>query len=437
MNFNSCGGTCSDSVGNLLFYSNGLRIFNINHQLMEGGDTINPGSVWNNSNYDNDGYYTGTSPFALPLPNSSNIYYLIHEDIAFPLGAGTYEHLYYTVIDMNANNGLGKVVAKNQILLQGNLIWVAAVKHGNGRDWWIMSAQKSDPKHYLFLLSPQGISGPYIQDIGPPFNSVEYVGESLFSEDGKYYLRHDSNKALRIYGFDRCTGLLSNLRIVPFQEGLHPWYAAFSPNSRFLYLSRPGWVWSLDLQAPDLSASFDTVATWELNYYPSYPWVTGYFLNQLGPDGKIYWNHYTGGSKAMNVMHRPDMPGDASDCEEVGFYLPRWNGTTINQFPNYRLGEWDNAPCDTLNGQKPGDGFASSTYDEHQKYSDNHYSLLKPIPVASCADCSTRDLEMLNNQMAFIHALMEKRISGRTPADWPSEKAEREGIFLLPPPRKK
>jgi hypothetical protein len=32
------------------------------------------------------------------------------------------------------------------------------------------------------------------------------------------------------------------------------------------------------------------------------------------------------------------------------------------QFPNYRLGEWEDSPCDTLNGQKPGDGFVKSAW---------------------------------------------------------------------------
>ena len=43
LNFEGFGAACSDSSGNLLFYSNGIRIHNKLHQLMENGDTINPG----------------------------------------------------------------------------------------------------------------------------------------------------------------------------------------------------------------------------------------------------------------------------------------------------------------------------------------------------------------------------------------------------------
>jgi len=437
INFQSCGGACSDSLGNLLFYTNGIRIFNKEHQLMENGDAINPGPVWNNSQ--NDGYITFYSPFALPLPNADNIYYLLHADAALATGTTYIQHLYYSIVDIKANNGLGKVIVKNQVLLEGDLIMPTAVKHANGRDWWIITAQVADTKHSLFLLTPQGISGPYVQDIGPPFNETEYVAQSIFSEDGKHYLRHDSNIALRLYDFDRCSGQLSNLRIIPFQGDAyqHSFFAAFSPNSRFLYLSRPGSVWSLDLQATDLSASYDTVANWESNYYPNYPWATAYGLNQLGPDGKIYWSNWTGSSQAMNVMNYPNLPGDAADCEEEAFYLPRWNSLTINQFPNYRLGEWDGSPCDTLNAQKPGDGFTATPYDAAKISRDTAYTILPPIPGAKCADCTPRDLEWLNNPMGYIYALMVLRETGKPPADWPTEKAEREGMFLRLPPKKK
>ena len=336
---------------------------------------------------------------------------------------------------MKANSDLGKVLVKNQILLDGNIMWPAAVKHANGRDWWIMGLQRADTKHYLFLLSANGIQLYSSQDIGPAFTTEEYGNESLFSEDGNVYLRHDGKTAIRLYDFDRCSGLLSKLRIITYQEPLHSFYAAFSPGNRFLYLSRPGWVWSLDLQAPDLSASYDTVAHWELNFYPSYPWATAYGLNQLGPDRKVYWSNY-GASQAMNMLHRPNLPGDAADCEEAAFILPRWSDLGINQFPNYRLGEWDGSPCDTLNAQKPGDGFVSTLYDAAEISRDTAYTILPPIPGAKCSDCTPRDLELLNNPMAYIHALMVLRETGKPPADWPTEKAEREGMFLVLPPKK-
>ena len=76
MNFDGFSVTCSDSSGNLLFYSNGIRIYNKENQLMENGDKINPGSVWDSNQ--NDGYPELYGGIALPAPGTPNCYYLIH-----------------------------------------------------------------------------------------------------------------------------------------------------------------------------------------------------------------------------------------------------------------------------------------------------------------------------------------------------------------------
>lgn len=59
-----------------------------------------------------------------------------------------------TYIDMNANAGRGKVVKKNQVLLPGNLTHPAACKHGNGRDWWVMIAERGKPIYHTWLITP-------------------------------------------------------------------------------------------------------------------------------------------------------------------------------------------------------------------------------------------------------------------------------------------
>ncbi|MCB9338269.1 MAG: hypothetical protein H6577_09090 [Lewinellaceae bacterium] len=338
---------------------------------------------------------------------------------------------------MKANNGHGKVLEKNVLLMEGDLMWPSAVKHGNGRDWWIMGLQESDTKHYLFLLSKDGISGPSVQDIGPPFDTIEYAGKSLFSEDGSLYLRHDTNKALRLYDFDRCTGQLSNLRIIPHNPDEYPsWNAAFSPDDRFLYLNRPGWVRTFDLAEMDFQTTYDTLATWELNFCPSYPFPSSYLFCQLGPDGKIYYSNASS-TRCLNVVNKPAFPGQAADCEEAGFELPGFNYLTLNQFPNYRLGEWDNSPCDTINFQKPGDGFFANEYSPGQSSQvDRSYTLLPPIPGSPCKGCTERDLEILKNPMSLVHALLVLKTTGRLPDDWPTEQAERDGIYLAEPPQR-
>ena len=93
---------------------------------MENGDTL-AGEGWYNE------------MVIISDPSNPQRYFLFHLEMA-----AQNQGLYYSIVDLSYNNGLGKVISKNNKLLSGNMAdGVSAVKHGNGRDWWII-ARKSN-----------------------------------------------------------------------------------------------------------------------------------------------------------------------------------------------------------------------------------------------------------------------------------------------------
>jgi hypothetical protein len=74
---------------------------------------------------------------------------------------------------MTLDGGLGAVTTKNYQLQNFNMVdCLSAVKHGNGRDWWLIF-RKSDfltgsgnSDWYQYLISPSGISNYSQQTIG-------------------------------------------------------------------------------------------------------------------------------------------------------------------------------------------------------------------------------------------------------------------------------
>lgn len=369
---------CSDSSGHMAFYTNGISIQNKTHNLMENGDTINPGYLWNK--YKTQSYTGEATPMAIPAPGYHNHYYLIH--LATELDNDYYKNpLYYSLIDMNANNGLGKVVKKNQVLIQapakGSLLIPVITKHGNGRDWWIVTGVYDEPIQYVFLVSPSGISGPFIQQIGPPFPASEGGANNVFSPDGNTYVRTDARNGLRIYDFDRCAGLLSNLRIVPYTKPFYTYRHAISPNSQFLYGQTFTEIAQFDLRAPDIGASLDTVAVFDGFVVPFLPFTTEFMLGGLGPDGKIYFAT-SSSTMGIHVINRPNLPGSACDFQQHAIILPKFNDGTMPRFPNYRLGQWQDSPCDTLPHRPAGDGFTPTPY--LPVHTDTSYRLLTPVP---------------------------------------------------------
>ncbi|MBK9423418.1 MAG: hypothetical protein IPN54_04670 [Bacteroidetes bacterium] len=63
----------------------------------------------------------------------------------------------YSIIDMKGDGGLGSVTQKNVQLLNFLMVdCILAIKHGNGRDWWLMVrpspvGQPTDNNTWLFF----------------------------------------------------------------------------------------------------------------------------------------------------------------------------------------------------------------------------------------------------------------------------------------------
>lgn len=344
---------CSDSTGNLLFHTNGRQIRNRLHDIMEGGDTINPGPIW--TDYPDD-YPTSTGGLSAPAPGLPDHYYVIHTSasynflIPFPI-------LYYSLIDMSENGGLGKVISKNNVLAEGNINSPVIIKHGNGRDWWLIAGDMLSQTYFTFLIDPEGVHFLQQQDIAPP--ALTNFSQSIASPDGLTFVSNDDSTGLWIFDFDRCSGLLSHPRVLPYQPPVF-WTAsnAFSPDGRFFYAGTHLVVYQLDMQTIDsVYMSFDTIARYEYGASPAPPFYTHFYLPELAPDGKIYYatfNH----SKAFHVLNRPQQPLFAADMAQRGLLLPKHNHGTNCYFPNYRLGKWAGSPCDTLGlASPPGSGF--------------------------------------------------------------------------------
>ncbi|MBP6811985.1 MAG: hypothetical protein KA138_10725 [Saprospiraceae bacterium] len=379
ISFGFYAGVCSDSSGNLAFYTNGISIRDTTHNRMLNGDTINPGPIW--LDWQHEYYPNGPFCFALPAPGKHNQYFLFHMAAFISNeGHGT-SPFYYSIVDMDGNNGLGKVTDKNKLLLPPfkNYIDPVAVKHGNGRDWWIITGEVQKPILHTFLLDPDGVHGPFTTTMPFQFPGTEYQSINDISPDGNTYVRAAGRLGLYIYDFDRCSGTLNNLKALPFANQNFLCFATvFAPDSKHLFLSSWEAVTEIDLSASDISNSLDTLAYFDGKASPQEPFVTGFFIPNLGPDGKIYYAT-TNGTLSLHVIHNPGLPGVAADVEQHGVSLPKFNSGTMAQFPNYRLGELEGSPCDTLNGQRPGDGFVKTDWYPPTYRKLDEYTLLPPL----------------------------------------------------------
>lgn len=345
MNFNETNGVICDKNGNLLFYSNGIYIANAQNDTMMNGVGLNPGP-WT-STRDSFGLTLPQGNLIIPFPTDTTKYYLFHgtvDDYGNTYGSF---YLYYSVIDMTLDGGLGAVVKKNVVLLNDTLVTglLTACKHGNGRDWWMTCHEFGTNKYYKYLITDTGIAGPFFQNIG----SVRDIwSQCVFSPDGNWFAYYcPLSGDLDVYEFDRCTGTFSNPINIIFNDSAVAGGVAFSAQSSVLYVSSMNYVYQFDMMAANIATSQTTVAVWDSFYSPSPPFATNFYLSHLAPDGKIYIN-CGNGTFDMHVINFPDSLGVACDLQQHSIHLPAKNAFTMVNHPNYFLNALAGSICDTL-----------------------------------------------------------------------------------------
>jgi hypothetical protein len=355
LNMFICNASICDSLGNLLFYTNGCEIAGADDEVLENGDNINPGEAHQLQCIQyNDGYTSGIqSALILPLPDTNDIYFLFHKHISYintPSFDVITDQLLYSKVIVDENYPLGLVEEKNVEILNDTLAYgkLIAVKHANGKDWWIVTPRRKNNVFYILKFTKNGIVDSFSQQVGiTPDYKTEGYGQIVFSPDGSKIYRTNPHHPIMVYSFDREAGVITGFDTISFDYGIQPVIGeigcAVSPNGRFLYLGCRQFLYQLDLWASDISASQTVVAEWD-GYAAPIP--TLFYQLQLGPDCKIY-GLGGGDTRFFHVIHNPDEPGLACNVEQRGLPLPTPSGASMPSFPNYRLGPIDNPglPC--------------------------------------------------------------------------------------------
>ncbi|MBK7887116.1 MAG: hypothetical protein IPJ86_07400 [Bacteroidetes bacterium] len=352
--------TIGDSTG-LLLYAGLINnwaptdcyVWNKYHQRI--GDSTNIyGGFWYHSN------------LFIPNPGNDSLIYLLTIGVTNdPYG------FYSSIINYKANNDSGFVLQKN---FQWNNFpafdGLMGVRHGNGRDWWVVFQRYTTSlspfnSFYLFLVNVQGISGPFIQNIGTLRKTGG--GQLIFNSNGSQFAQVSWLGMIELYNFDRCTGTITSTIPIEQEPATSPYThtvttCAYSKDDSKLYvidLSQSNSTYYLlqyDLLATNIAASKFVVDTFVI---PVAPWTM-----KLAPDGKIYiaaadgnysWPYpdtstaFTTVNNNLSVINYPDSLGSACDFQPFSFNL----GTGRSYFglpnnPDYELGAWVGSPCDTL-----------------------------------------------------------------------------------------
>ena len=315
-----------DTAGSLLMCCSGFDLYDSSYHLMQNGDSITP--------HFHSGACFAQNAIILPQPGHGSLYYVFTMGNNYPCGIDELSEVYYSIVDMNQNGGLGAVVSKANLILHKDSLanaHIKACRHGNGRDWWILIKDYYGNTYYRFLLDSIGLHIHTPQSVGEPF-VLGNAWQADFSPTGDKYAVIsgtgnviNSVESLNIFDFDRCTGLLSN----PIQYSQwrtssmngNIYSICFSPNGQILYWSNEDSLFQYSLS----SNQSVCVAVWDSTLVPAYYINLGlqnevkFSFMKRGYDGRVYIG------TQMEMMHYIDMPnliGTACDVHQDAFQLP-------------------------------------------------------------------------------------------------------------------
>jgi hypothetical protein len=342
MKLGGCYSGLSASDDSWFVYTNGSAVCNKNNDTLLNGFDLSPGG---DDNWRILGLNFTSAAVILPSQNNGNFLYILHQNKLGGSPTVRSLQLYYSKIDPTATGG-GNVYLKNQVLIDDTIEIGGLVpcRHANGRDWWVLVRKFNSNQYYTILVTPDDISVKFMQTLPEPISFLG--GQRNFSPNGEYFASFDNASQLRIYDFDRCTGILSNFRykyITPLSAGA----LSFSQNSRFLYVSKMDTLWQFDMQAPDVLSSQTFIAEYDGFIDTLLGFGNGFWFHWNGPDGKIYISA-TSSSRVLHVINNPDELGTACNFEQHSVYFPTFNNGTTPTYVNLELFEVPNSVCDSL-----------------------------------------------------------------------------------------
>ncbi|MEI6899975.1 MAG: PKD domain-containing protein, partial [Bacteroidota bacterium] len=331
--FGTGSSTVSDSLGNLLFYTNDMSINNRNNVLMPNGNIGLNGC--------GSGYVKNSVAFR--QLNDLTKYFI------FSGGCGSATNLSglrYTVVDMTLDGGLGDVVnGLGNVPVPGasNAHWaVTGTRHNNNRDIWVVvRTRETGSNYYLsYLVNPSGInftpvqSNSHIQLYTVPATSP-VVRNIKISRDGtKMVAIYDT--IMEFCSFNPTTGQVTPmfLAYLPLCGTRHviPKSAEFSVKGKYLYVSGArnsncgaqfGFLFQFDASKTD-SVQFQNSAIQIMNE-PTPPGL------QLAPDGKIYCT--TNGLDSLSAINNPSSQGIG--CNYQRDVIGLQGSQSANALPDY------------------------------------------------------------------------------------------------------
>lgn len=306
----------SDNAGNLMFYSNGVAVWNKDHEIMPNGNFL----------FGNRSSSQGV--VSVPYPGQPGKYILFTTDA---IEWTFFQGLRYNVIDMSLDSGRGDITAQKNVWIGPmSSEMIAAVQHENGEDYWLVTHEAFSNRFMIYEVTSAGVNTtPQIFIAGPSLN-LPTGALKISPNRKKMSITCNSSVArcLLVMDFNPATGALTNPIEIMHPPNTQIYGTEFSPENSKVYFTTLDQLWQVDLSLGSQQAIINSKTMI----------ASGPTIRLLGMQRAVNGSIYiaTGFYSKLHEIAAPDSAGLACgfqwEAVDLGGRYSRWG------LPNFPAG---------------------------------------------------------------------------------------------------
>lgn len=348
---NIASASVSDREGNLLFYTDGVTVWDASHNAMANGTGL----------MGQGGDFT-QNIVIVPNPADINRYYIVYFRVGQVLFGSSFTGLRYSEVDMSTNSviaGSRDTPLKDENGIDIDSSYdpaygkITTAAHGNGLDYWIIVEVGN--RILSYLVDHNGISANPVMNFSPLPTTLYEPPTGMFQSSGNgpmkispsndrilvgYSRVNDPSYINRIYEgiFDDMTGVVSDfvlLNSTLASQGIELTGAEFSPDSQTVHRFYSDYIETVVVSSQVVMIGPRETIVWDQTQTDTTFNVDGRNA-QRAIDGKIYFEDTAWTSTdppgLMGVINNPngpvyDIEFNTIDVNSSGFYvnnIPTW-----------------------------------------------------------------------------------------------------------------
>ena len=313
INSNESTASVSDpNTGQLLFYTDGRKVWNANNQVMPNGANLL------------GGFYNSCTQGALivPFPEDNQRYYLftLEELEALSLVPVVDNGLRYSVVDMTLNGGLGdvQIATLNTPLVTDLTEKLIVIRSTEIQGFWVIAHKRNANEFLAWKIDACGVTAqPVVSTVGSNFASAPFGANEAWSgamdaspDGNRIGMPVDWSDRIEFFDFNKITGVVSNPLTVNVTDDSNPPFlrkygACFSPDGSKFYYTNMNSVYQLNLGTYTSAAIASSIT---LIYSPLLE-PNNYYCFQIeqAPNNKLYVS--IGNTGRLDEISNPNLLG--------------------------------------------------------------------------------------------------------------------------------